>query len=430
MERRIAITGRGITLPFANNTTNNVSLMMNKLYSGENVSTSLPFLKDYYSQLGSLFVDYKFNALKVGIEPKEVKRLGPSVQYALEAGNEAIIDSGILDKLRDEDREKIGVIIGHGLCGIIEVEEQHKRLLERGIGKVNLNLCLKSLPDSSPGFISIRYGFHGPNYSVSSACASSLTAIRHGANAIKNGELDIAVCGGTVECASSMIYASFGQLTANSSRKDDPKKASRPFDRDREGFVIGEGAGIVVLEDMERAINRVAYIYGELKGWHGNSDANHVTAPRLDAEFNSRAMMNAIKMAQIHPSQIGYINAHGTSTPNNDGVETLGIKKAFGDYAYNVPISSTKSMIGHTLSAAGVIEFIVALESARRALAHQTLNCENPDKEESYHKGKRENFLPCDLDYIIDGPRQLQSRIVMTNSFGFLGHNESAVIQA
>ncbi|MEK6859552.1 MAG: beta-ketoacyl-[acyl-carrier-protein] synthase family protein [Nanoarchaeota archaeon] len=435
MERRIAITGRGVTLPFANNTPDNVKVMMDNLYRGvssvENVAPRLEFLKDYYSQLGSLFPeDYKFNAARIGIHPKEVKRLGPSVQYSFEAGNDAIVQSGFLNGIEDEERERVGVIIGHGLCGIIEVEKQYKRLLKDGISKVNLNLCLKALPDSSPGFMSIHYGLHGPNFSVSTACASSDTAIRLGASSIKSGEIDVGICGGTVESASAMIYASFGQMGANSGTKDDPKKASRPYDRDRDGFVIGEGAGMIVLEEMEHAKARGTTIYGELLGWCGNSDANHVTAPRLDAEYISRAMRGAMRMARVNPEQIAYINAHGTSTPNNDGVETLGIKKAFGERAYQIPISSTKSMIGHTLSSCGVLGVIVALESARLGLAHQTLNLDNPDIDESCHKGQKgwENFLPCDLDYIREGPRKLDSKIVMANAFGFLGHNESLIV--
>ena len=424
-------------MPNANNNSDNVKVMMDNLYNGrssvENVSGRLEFLKDYYSQLGSLFPeDYKFNAARIGIHPKEVKRLGSSVQYSFEAGNDTIVQSGFLDKIKDEERERVGIIIGHGLCGIIEIEEQYRRLIEKGIDKVNLNLCLRALPDSSPGFMSIHYGLHGPNFSVSTACASSDTAIRLAWNAIRSGEIDIGVCGGTVESAAAMIYASFGQMGANSGRKDDSKRASRPYDRDRDGFVIGEGAGMLVLEEMEHAKARGATIYGEVLGWCGNSDANHVTSPRFDAEYISRAMKGAMRMAKVNPEQIGYINAHGTSTANNDGVETLGIKKAFGDYAYKTPISSTKSMIGHTLSSCGVLGLIVALESARLGLAHQTLNLDHPDIDESYHKGQKgwEKFLPCDLDYIKDGPRKLASKIVMANAFGFLGHNESLIVSS
>lgn len=433
--RRVVVTGRGITLPFANNTSDNVGVMMERLFRGEssveNVSGRLTFLEGYYSQLGSLYNGYKFNAERIGIEPKEVKRLGPSVQYSFEAGHDAITQSGFLTGISDEDRERVGIVIGHGLCGIIEVEEQHRRLLERGISKVNLNLCLKALQDSSPGFISIHYGLHGPNFTVTSACESSLNAVRLGFNSIRSGELDIGICGGTVECQAATIYAGFGQLGANSGNKDNPRGASRPFDRDRDGFIIGEGAGVIVLEEMERAKARRATIYGELLGCYSNSDANHVTAPRLDGEYISRAMRNAMRMARVNPNQIAYINAHGTSTPNNDGVETFGIKKAFGEEAYKIPISSTKSMIGHTLSTAGIIELIVALESARIGTAHQTLNLENPDTDANYHSDpkKRENFLPCDLDYIPKGPRELRGKIVMTNSFGFLGHNGCVVLE-
>ena len=434
MERRIAITGRGVCLPDANNTPNNVNVMMDNLYNGvspiKNVSGRFDFLKDYYSQLGSLFEDFGFDSQKIGIEPKEVKRLGPSVKYSFEAGHEAITESGFLNSIPEDQRDRVGVIIGHGLCGIIEVEEQYQRLLAKGISKVNLNLCLKALPDSSPGFISIHYGFHGPNFSVSTACASSLTAIRLGASSIKSDETDVVICGGTVESAASMIYASFGQLGANSSRGNDPLHASRPFDRDREGFVIAEGAGLVVLEELEHAKRRGATIYGEILGYGANSDGFHETAPRTDAEYISRAMKGAIRMAKINREQIGYINAHGTSTPNNDGVETLGIKKVFGEHAYKIPVSSTKSNMGHLLSAAGGVELIVAMEAARRGMIPPTLNCDNPDTNPNYHSDpkRRENFLSCDLDYVPNQARAVDFDVAMSNNFGFLGHNESMIV--
>jgi len=433
--RRVVITGRGVCLPNANNSPNNVKVMMDNLYNGrssiENVSARFPWLQDYYSQLGFLFKDFKFDAEKIGIRPKDVKRLGPSVIYSFEAGHEAIMQSGFLDAIPEDQRDRVGVIIGHGLCGIIEVEEQYKRLVEKGISKVNLNLCLKSLPDSSAGFMSIRYGLRGPCFSVSTACATAKTAIRLGMNSIRSDETDVAVCGATCESSASIIYAGFGQMGANSARANDPLRASRPFDRDRDGFIIAEGAGIVVLEELEHAKRRNATIYGEIIGYGANSDGHHETAPRTDAEYISRAMKSAIKMARINPEQIGYINAHGTSTPNNDGVETLGIKKVFGDYAYRIPVSSTKSNMGHLLSACGGVELIIAMESARYKMIPPTLNCDNPDTDVNYHSDpkRRENFLPCDLDYVPNVARAVDFDIAMSNSFGFLGHNESMIVR-
>ena len=430
--RRVVITGRGICLPDASN----VDAMMDNLYNGrssiENVSGRFLWLEGYRSQLGLLFNDFKFDYEKFGLSVKEARRYGPSAIYAVEAAHQAITESRFLDFNPDETRERTGVIVGHGLCGIIEIEEQKKRQLEKGISRVSPDTCFKSLPDSSAGYISIIWGLHGECYSVSTACASSATAIRKSANAIRDNEADVMVCGGTVESSSPLIYASFGQLSAMSKKNNDSCHASRPFDRDRDGFILGEGAGIVVLEELEHAKSRRANILGELIGWGFSSDAYKVTAPRPDALYIAKTMRDALKMARLNPEQVGYINAHGTSTPNNDGIETLGIKQAFGECAYKIPVSSTKSMIGHTLSAAGGIEFIVALETVRRNNIHPTLNCEHPDTDAGYHSDwseeDRESFQPCDLDYVRKGARDTKAKVAMSNSFGFLGHNESLIV--
>ena len=433
-ERRIAITGRGVILPNANS----VDAMMDNLYNGrssiENVSGRFEWLKDYRSQLGSLFNGFVFDHQKFGLDVREARRYGPSAIYAVEASHQAINESGFLNQSdADETRERTGVIVGHGLCGIIEIEEQKERQMQKGISRVSADISFKSLPDSSPGYIALIWGLHGECYSLATACASGATAIRRGASAIRNNEADVMVVGGTTEDAASLIYASFGQLGAMSKKNSDASHASRPFDRDRDGFVLGEGAGIVVLEELEHAKKRGATIYGELIGSGFSSDAYKVTAPRPDALYIAKSMGDAIKMARISQEQVGYINAHGTSTPNNDGIESFGIKQVFGEHAYRIPVSSTKSMIGHTLSAAGAIEFIVALETIRRGRIHPTLNCDNPDRDASYHDNwseeDRKSFQPCDLDYVCEGTREALVDVAMSNSFGFFGHNESLVVR-
>ncbi len=431
--RRIVITGRGVLLP----NVNNVDVMMDNLYNGrssiENVAERFQWLEGYRSQLGSLFKGFIFDYKKFGLNIKEARRYCPSAIYAVEAAHQAINESGFLNSNSDEIRDRTGVIVGHGLCGIIEIEAQKEIQMKRGISRVSADISFKSLPDSSPGYIALIWGLHGECYSLATACASGATAIRKGASTIRHNEADVMICGGTTEDSASLIYASFGQLGAMSRRNNDASHASRPFDRDRDGFVLGEGAGIVVLEELEHAKARGATIYGELVGAGFSSDAYKITAPRPDALYIARSMKDAINMAGINPKQVSYINAHGTSTPNNDGIESFGIKKVFGGHAFKIPISSTKSMIGHTLSAAGAIEFIVALETIKNGKIHPTLNCEHPDTDVNYHTNWDEDdkltFQPCDLDYVPSVAREAMVDVAMSNSFGFFGHNESLLVR-
>jgi len=424
--RRVVITGRGVVLPNANN----VDSMMDNLYNGrgsiENVALRFPWLSGYRSQVGSLFDDFKLDFAKFGIREKDLRELSPFVQYTLEAAYQAITESGFLDG-GDLARENTGVIVGQGLCGIIELEKQKEIQTQKGIGRVSPLVSIKTIPDAAAGFVASQFGLHGQSKSVSSACASGADAIKDAYMAILMEDSDIMLGGGTVESASPMIYASFGQARALSERNNDPSKASRPFDRDRDGFVIGEGAGMVVLEELEHAKKRGANILGELFGYGAFTDASHPTNPRADAKYITMAMETAIKRAGINKEQIKYINAHGTSTPGGDGIECFGIKKVFGDKAYQIPVSSSKSMIGHTLSAAGAIELIVALETVRNGKIHTTKNCENPDNNAKYHADIT-NFQPCDLDYVIEGTREEKVDYALSNSFGFFGHDISWVV--
>lgn len=430
-QRRVVITGSGVVLPNANS----VDAMMDNLYNGrssiENVAGRFPWLVEYRSQVGSLFNNFKFDFTKFGIREKDVRELSPFVQYTLEAAYQAVTQSGFLDS-GDSVRDRTGVIVGQGLCGIIELEKQKEIQTEKGLSRVSPLVSIKTIPDSAPGFVASHFELHGPSKSVASACSSGADGITDAYNTIMMGYAEVMLGGGNCESASPMIYASFGQPRALSERNNDPLRASRPFDRDRDGFVIGEGAGIVVLEELSHAKARGAKILGELVGYGTFTDASHPTKPRADAKYITMAMETAIKRAGINKEQIGYINAHGTSTPDGDGIETFGIKKVFGERADQIPISSTKSMIGHTLSAAGAIEFIVALESVRNGRIHPTVNCENPDTDVAYHQDFKDeqirNFQPCDLDYVRKGAREARIEYALTNSFGFFGHDTSLVV--
>lgn len=441
--RRVVITGRGVCLPNANNTPNNVDVMMDNLYNGissiENVASRFPWLKDYRSQIGSLFKDFKFDFAKFGMKEKDVRALSPFVQYTLEASYQAITESGFLNKSPDETRDRTGVIVGQGLCGIIELEAQKEIQIQKGISRVSPLVCIKTIADAAAGFVANHWELHGPSKSVSSACATGADAIADAYNLIMMGYADVMLGGGAVESAAPLIYASFGQPRALSERNNDPLHASRPFDRDRDGFVIGEGAGILVLEELEHAKARDANILGELLGYGAFTDASHPTKPRADAKYITMAMETAIKRAGINKEQIGYINAHGTSTPEGDGIESFGIKKVFGERAKKIPTSATKSLIGHTLSGAGALGLIVALETLRRGKIHPTVNCDNPDTDVAYHKDFKEEqirtFQPCDLDYVPNQAREYtdekgKSRIdyALINAFGFFGHDTSWLV--
>jgi len=430
-KRRVVITGKGVVLPNADN----VDSMMENLYNGrssiENVSGRFPWLEEYRSQLGSLFNGFKLDFEKFGMKEKDIRALSPFVQYFLEASYQAINESGFLD-IGDSVRDRTGVSVGQGLVGIIELEAQKEIQMKKGISRVSPLTCIKTIADSASGFVANQWDLHGPNKSIASACSSGADGIKSAYISIVMGDIDVGLGGGTVESASPLIFASFGQPRALSQRNNDSAHASRPFDRDRDGFVIGEGAGVVVLEELEHAKARGANILGELLGYGSFSDATHPTKPRADAKYITMAMETAIKRAGINKEQIGYINAHGTSTPEGDGIECFGIKKVFGERAYQIPVSSTKSMIGHTLSSAGAIEFIVALETIRRGKIHPTINCENPDIDVKYHKDFNEeqirDFQPCDLDFVREGLRESRIDYAMSNSFGFFGHDISLVV--
>ena len=347
-----------------------------------------------------------FDPLRV-IEKKEVKKLDLFLQYALAAGVEAVEDAKI--DFEQVDPTRAGALVGSGIGGILSVLEWHRVLLERGPSRISPFFIPSLIVNMASGQLSLRYKLKGPNSSVVTACATGNHAIGDAFRIIQRGDADLMLAGGSEALIGELPLAGFGQMKALSTRNDEPTRASRPFDAERDGFVPGEGAGIVVLESAEHAIRRGARIYGEIVGYGATADAYHMTAPDPDGDGAMRAMAGALRDAGLRPEDIGYINAHGTSTPYNDKTETLAIKKVFGP-ATRVAVSSTKSMIGHLLGAAGGVETVVTVLALHHAILPPTVNYEVPDPE-------------CDLDYVPNVARKVEVDAALSNGFGFGGTN-------
>ena len=342
------------------------------------------------------------------LDKKEIKRLDNFSIYALIAAEEAIRHAGLEEGIPDMDR--FGVVVGSGVGGLLTMEEQNKRLLNRGFRGVSPLFIPMYILDIAAGHISMKWGLKGPNYAVVSACATGSTAIGDALRHIQYGDADIFIAGGTEACITPIAYAGFANMRALSRRNDEPEKASRPFDSDRDGFVMGEGAGLLVLEELEHAHNRGAKIHAELIGYGATADAYHITAPAPGGEGAMRAMKRAVKDGGVEPEDVDYINAHGTSTPFNDKNESLAIKTLFGEHAYKLNVSSTKSMTGHLLGAAGGIEAIAAIMAIKKNVIPPTINYDTPDPE-------------CDLNYTPNSAVDKSVNIAMSNTFGFGGHN-------
>ncbi len=348
------------------------------------------------------------------IDKKKSRRMDRFCQFMFACAKMAIEDSGL--DLSKENPERIGVITGSGIGGISTIEREYKVLLEKGPSKVSPFLIPMEIPDIGPGEIAIHYGFMGPNYSISSACASAAHAIGDALRLIRYGDADVIITGGSEAAITPLGLAGFCSAGALSKRNDEPEKASRPFDKGRDGFVMGEGAGIVVLEEYEHAKSRGAKIYAELVGYGATDDAFHITAPRADGKPQVLCMKRALEDAEVNIDEVDYINAHGTSTPLNDKCETYAIKQLFGELAYKIPISSTKSIIGHLLGAAGAVELIAILLCMEHKFIHPTINYETPDPD-------------CDLDYVPNIARDKEIKVALSNSFGFGGHNAALVVK-
>jgi len=347
------------------------------------------------------------------IDKRESRKMDPSVHYGVAAALMAWKDSGLADS--GFDARRVGAIIGSGVGGIQTLEAQHTVLMEKGPRRISPFFIPMLIPDMSSGVVSIMLGLKGPNFATVSACSSGAHAIGTAYRAIQHGDADAIVTGGTEAAISPLSVGGFAAMRAISTRNDEPERASRPFDAERDGFVLGEGAGIVVVEELEHAKRRGATIHAELKGYGATGDAFHMTAPAPDGAGMASAMAVAVADAGLAADYVQYINAHGTSTPLNDKLETAAIKAVFGSHAKELAISSTKSMTGHLLGAAGGIEFVFSVLAMERSTIPPTINHENPDPE-------------CDLDYVPNEPREADVTNVLSNSFGFGGHNCAIVV--
>jgi 3-oxoacyl-[acyl-carrier-protein] synthase II len=348
------------------------------------------------------------------LNAKEVRRLDRFCQFALVASHKAIVQSGI-DFANYPDPYRCGVVVGSGIGGLNEIEEQHTVLFDRGPTRVSPFMIPKLMVNAASGNISVHWGLKGPSSAVATACASASNAIGDAFKLIQNDMADVIITGGSEAAITPMGLSGFARMNALSTRNDSPETASRPFDRDRDGFVLAEGAGIVVLEEFEHARRRGAKIIAEVLGYGMSSDGTHMTAPDPEGAGAARAMQSAIRDAKLNLEQIDYINAHGTSTPLGDQAETNAIKRVFGPHAKKLCVSSTKSQLGHLLGASGGVEFVVSALALQHQVAPPTINIENQDP-------------ACDLDYVPNEARPLKMQAVLSNSFGFGGHNACLVL--
>ncbi len=409
MRRRVVVTGLGLVIP-----------------TGIGVKTAWENICHGRSGIGPLtrFDPNGFETKIAGevkgfnpedyIEKKEIKKMDLFIQYALAATKEAIEDAEL--KITPENSERIGVIVGTGLGGLPTIEKYHKILLEKGPGRISPFFIPMLIANLASGQIAIQFGIKGPNICVVTACATGAHCIGDAFRAILYGDADVIIAGGTEANITPLTIGGFNAMKALSTRNDEPEKACRPFEKNRDGFVVAEGAGVLILEELGFAMRRNAKIYAELIGYGYTGDAYHITAPPPDGDGAARCMLMAIRDAGLEPEEVEYINAHGTSTPLNDVTETIAIKRVFGEYAKKIPISATKSMTGHLLGAAGSTEAIFTVLSIRDGILPPTINYEEPDPE-------------CDLDYVPNVARKKDVNIAISNAFGFGGTNATLVFK-
>lgn len=406
--RRVVITGLGLVTPVGVG----VNEVWPKLLAGENGIR--PITRFDASGLRTRIAGEIVNFDPTDrLEPKEFRRWDRYAIYAVHAADQALEDAGLLGH---PSLEHGAVLFSSGIGGLETLENEIVMAVKRGDLRVSPFLVPMMIPDIAAGLISIRYKMKGPNFCVVSACASSLHAVGEAFRKIQYDEVDVAVVGGAEAPITPIGVAGFASMRALSTRNEEPEKASRPFDRERDGFVMGEGAGALVLESLDHAVNRGARIYAEVAGYGASADAYHITAPCADGEGAVLAMEAAIRDAGAPKEAITYVNAHGTSTPLNDKSETLALKRVFGDHAYRLAVSSTKSMIGHLLGAAGAVELAVTALSVFHQEVHPTRNYEHPDPE-------------CDLDYVPEGARKMEIPYALKASFGFGGHNAVVILK-
>ncbi len=408
--RRVVVTGLGVIASLGHN----VDDFWTSLLAGKSGVNRLTHFDptEFGSQIGAEVLDWDVTSL---MDPKDARRNDRYTQFGFVASKQAVKDSGL--SITSENGDRIGVMIGSGIGGMQTYETQLKVLSERGPRKVSPFTIPALIGNMCSGLVAIEYGARGPNFGLVSACATGSHAIGEASHAIRRGDADVMIAGGSEASITPFAYASFCAMKAMSTRNDTPQTASRPFEINRNGFVMGEGAGILVLESLEHAQARGARIYCEVTGYAATCDAFHITQPDPEGKGLSLSMTRALASSGLEPSDIDYINAHGTSTPYNDKFETLAIKKVWGDHAYRIPVSSTKSMTGHLLGAAGGIESVICIKTIETGMIAPTINLVEPDPD-------------CDLDYVPNVARKAGVRTVLSNNLGFGGQNASLIFRA
>ncbi|AXI08779.1 beta-ketoacyl-ACP synthase II [Oceanobacillus sp. 143] len=406
--KRVVVTGLGAVTPLGND----VHTFWENLIAGKSGVDFVTKVNkdDYPAKVAAEVKDFDPTAF---MEKKDARKMDPFTQYAVAAAKMAVEDAKLT--IDETNNTRVGVWVGSGIGGMQTWEDQHRKLIEKGPGRVSPFFVPMMIPDMAAGQVSIQLGAKGINSCSVTACASGANSIGDAFKVIQRGDADYMIAGGTEAPISNMAFAGFSSAKALSTN-DDPSTASRPFDKNRDGFIIGEGAGILILESLETALERDAHIYGEIVGYGATGDAYHITAPAENGEGATRAMQMALNDAGISPQNVDYINAHGTSTALNDKYETAAIKNVFGEKAKEIAVSSTKSMTGHMLGAAGAIEAVIAIKTIENSVIPATINYETPDPD-------------CDLDYVPNHARKQDVNVVVSNSFGFGGHNVTLVFK-
>jgi 3-oxoacyl-[acyl-carrier-protein] synthase II len=411
MRKRVVVTGLGAVTPLGND----VPTFWAGLVQGRSGVGPIT-LYDASDQPVRIAGEVKGLDIMALLGAKQARRTDRFTQLVVIAADQAIADAGLTFG-RNGDERQVGVLIGTGIGGITTLLDAYDTMLARGPGRVSALMVPMMMPNAGAGEVAIRYGLHGPALSLASACATGSNAIGEAGEYIRRGSAQVMICGGGESVMHPITLAAFSNMRAVSHRNDEPERASRPFDANRDGFVMGEGAGVLVLESLEHALRRGAPIHAELVGYGTSSDAFHITAPDEDGTGAALSMQSALDDAGLRPEEIEYINAHGTSTPLNDPIETRAIRTVFGRHADLIPVSATKSMIGHLMGAAGGVEAIACIKTLETGTIHPTINYETPDP-------------ACDLDYVPNEARQAWPRTALSNSFGFGGHNATLIFAA
>jgi 3-oxoacyl-[acyl-carrier-protein] synthase II len=407
--RRIVVTGLGIVSPVGSD----VETAWSNILAGKSGVS----LIDRFDTTGfSVRIGAGVQGLDLSayMSPKEARKTDPFIHYGIAAAKQAIANAGL--EIDDSNAERVGIAIGSGIGGLLGIEKGHSQFLEGGARKISPFFVPSNIINMIAGNLSIEYGIKGPNYAIVTACSTGTHNIGSAARMIAHGDVEVMIAGGAEMATSPTGLGGFASARALSTRNDDPQKASRPWDKGRDGFVLGDGAGVLVLEELEFAKRRGATILAEYAGMGMSSDAHHITLPPEDGDGARRCMVNALRDARMNPDQIDYINAHGTSTPAGDVIETRALKAAFADHAYKLAVSSTKSMIGHLLGAAGGVEAALCVLALRDQVAPPTINLDDPDDE-------------CDLDYVAHHAREMRIDVSLSNSFGFGGTNGTVIFK-